>query len=539
MKKIFILILVLCFCISDNAFTQLPTLLANLNPAGNSNPGTFTLANGKLFFRAQDGTHGFELFVADGTVAGSKMVKDINPGSASSLPDFMASYSGKLYFQADDGTYGAELWSSDGTSVGTQMVKDIYPGSLGSSPYIPTVFNDKLYFQASDTVNTQALWVTDGTSSGTMIVTPVISVTNLTVMNNLLFMNGSDTAHGSELWVTDGTTGPKLLKDISPGKGSGNPNSMAACNNKLFFSANDGTNGYELWVSDGTAAGTKLVKDINPGASSYPGNFIAYGGLTYFVADDGTHGRELWVTDGTDAGTHLLKDINPGSNNFTIGSDIGIMQLGSKLYFGAEDVTGGAQLWSTDGTATGTVMVKNISPYSTGGVAPLDMHLYHDKLYFYAVDSLNGAELWVTDGTDTGTKIILPAVAPNHDPLQLSPVPGAIIVYNDNLYWAANYDTSGQEVYMLHTPPTTGISTIINNDDFVIYPNPANDMLMVKIKAGDYDQLQILNTSGQTMTKQSVQSNETRLRIDQLPPGIYSILLHGTNSVQVKRFQKL
>src|SRR5205807_5582603 len=74
----------------------------------------------------------------------------------------------------------------------------------------------------------------------------------------------------------------------------------------------------ELWKSDGTAAGTALVKDINPGsaygfpASSSPNNLTAVGGTLFFSANDGTNGKELWKSDGTAAGTVLVKDINPG-----------------------------------------------------------------------------------------------------------------------------------------------------------------------------------------------------------------------------------
>ena len=62
------------------------------------------------------------------------MVKDINPGSSSSGPADLTNVNGTLYFQADDGAHGFELWKSDGTAAGTVMVKDIDPGSTGSDP---------------------------------------------------------------------------------------------------------------------------------------------------------------------------------------------------------------------------------------------------------------------------------------------------------------------------------------------------------------------------------------------------------------------
>ena len=67
---------------------------------------------------------------APGMTATAQLVRDINPGAGSSNPGELVA--GSLFFTTDDGTSGVELWKSDGTASGTKLVKDIFPGPASS-----------------------------------------------------------------------------------------------------------------------------------------------------------------------------------------------------------------------------------------------------------------------------------------------------------------------------------------------------------------------------------------------------------------------
>jgi ELWxxDGT repeat protein len=111
---------------------------------------------------------------------------------------------------------------------------------------------------------------------------------------------------------------------------------------------------------------TILVKDTGPSSSS-PGtnsssafNSAVVNGWVRFAAADPPTGLELWKTDGTAAGTVLVKDIAPGG-----GADpTRLTALGNILLFEANDGTSGMELWKSDGTAAGTGRIKDINPGS-------------------------------------------------------------------------------------------------------------------------------------------------------------------------------
>lgn len=119
--------------------------------------------DGKQFFIFDDETNGEELWVSDGTAAGTRLVKDINPGSGSSYPHNLTEFNGQLFFSADAGRGVYEVWASDGTESGTQVVRDI-PGNgdVQYEFYSPNQFTevgDQLFFSTYDGTTGRELWV--------------------------------------------------------------------------------------------------------------------------------------------------------------------------------------------------------------------------------------------------------------------------------------------------------------------------------------------------------------------------------------------
>jgi len=438
-----------------------PVLLADINPgASSSNAARYTDVNGTIYFIANDGVNGQELWKSDGTSAGTVMVSDIRPGASSSNISVMANIDGTLYFTANDGTNGAELWKSDGTSSGTVLVKDIFSGPSNAYPNLFTNVNGTLFFRATDGTNGDELWKSDGTSSGTVLVKDINPGGNsspqvLANVNGTLFFMASDGTNGGELWKSDGTSGGTVLvKDIYAGSNSSALSSLFNFNGTLYFRATDGTNGYELWKSDGTSGGTVLVKDIYAGASnSTPFYLTNISGTLFFRANDGTNGSELWKSDGTSSGTILVNDINSGASH---ASPSNLTNVDGTLFFRANDGTNGTELWKSDGTSSGTVMVKDIRPGASGSAA---YYLVNGggTLYFMANDGSNGYELWSSNGTSSGTVMVADIFAGS-----TGSFPSSLTLSSGNLYFRASDGIHGSEpwVYAVQTTPSVNLSLV-------------------------------------------------------------------------------
>jgi ELWxxDGT repeat protein len=380
--------------------------------------GDLTNVNGTLFFAGDDHTApsdaGLELWTSNGTPGGTSMVKDINPGTGSSFNGFeddLTAFNGKLYFAANDGTHGLQLWLSNGTPGGTVPLLDA-TGSAINFPAALTPDGATLYFTGSN-ANGSGLWKSDGTPANTAFVasapTALFGNEMLGVVGSKVYFPASDVSHGDELWSSDGTaTYTGLLKDINVLTDS-NPTAITNLNGQAVFVANDGVDGAELWISNGTPGGTQLVKDIFPGSGSGldtflgGGNLLNANGTLYFFAGDGTANEtQLWKSDGTQANTQMVMAFTPSGSGSGTSSSGSLVNIGSEVYFAVDDGAHGQELWKSNGTPGGTSLVDDIN-LGTGDSSPTQLTVVGSHVFFLATSTGDPADegLWMTDGTTT------------------------------------------------------------------------------------------------------------------------------------------
>ena len=330
----------------------------------------------------------------------------------------VSAFSSKQYFIGNDGSSGnqddpSQLWLTDGTGPGTELVKDLFPGDDANLQSL-TLVGNKLFFTADDGTGEQ-LWVTDGTTANTIRLTSNNlkngSATQLTALGNTLYFRGSGTDEsGPRLWRSDGTAaGTELVSASVPQKDG--IRFLTAFNGYLYFRGDNGTDGRELWRSDGTELNTQMLVDIpntGLGGSMFGcvDGLVPLGDSLYFAANanEGEDECALWKTDGSINNADKVKKISDSSNT----GPVNLVVSGNQLFF----LSGGfsdqnAQIWVSDGTANGTVVVKESDANERIWLDPeLPLVATSDSVYFQldnlTIGSTNGdLELWYSNGTTT------------------------------------------------------------------------------------------------------------------------------------------
>ena len=402
-----------------------------------------------------------------------QLVKDINPGVLSSLPQQLLPTNGKIYFVAYDGTHGQELWKTDGTNLGTVLIKDIAPGSTDAQIKDLVNLNGTLYFSAVSTLpnhEKRQLWKSDGTEAGTLEMPDghkdgeVYDVLSLTKVGNALFYIKRSALGGNDYWMlykvqagsqettaiytfsTFDQTPPRLgqtsgilyigyqkdLYKVDPQSASQIPvlvkagigaYTMVSYQNALYFTS--GFLATELWVTQGTEATTKRIFGPDKGSIT---SLKAAGEYLFFTA--GQEGKQLWISKGDAATTRLLQSFAFAPSNITsIFADFTIMGR-TPVYF---TVSQDGKLYYTLGGTVSTASGSFTGPLQ-------NLVSLQNTLYFTAANGLHRVQ-----GSMDKTASVLASTNPIN----------SLAALNSTLYFSVNrFFGTGTELYQL-TPLTS------------------------------------------------------------------------------------
>lgn len=365
-----------------------------------SAPNEFVEFGGRVVFAADNGVSGRELWISDGTAAGTTQLADINPGIESSNPNRLAVANGALYFFASDGSGISHFMRLSSPTAQVEALLTASPGPGAPQPCerdVPVAFGGNVYFAAQTDGNPPQLWKSDGTVAGTSrALTSTAAGTypcELTVSMGRLFFSSAD----GELWTTDGTSRATFAVTSLP-DGSRLTGSLTD-HGQLYFTVQDDHFKAQLWATQGTPAGTSQASNFNstPFVRAMIGG-VANDKLLIQLYDPAAPvgfltTRQLWVRDG--AGTALLKQ-------FAADNTLNLKVIGDRGYFAASE-SDGIEPWVTDGTPAGTLQLANVN---AGDSDPVWFADFHGVTLFAAFNSSAGPQLWRTDGTPAGTRLV-------------------------------------------------------------------------------------------------------------------------------------
>lgn len=329
-------------------------------------PSSFAVLGNSVYFKGYDAAFRQNLFTLD---AASGAVSEITPANTSAyglLPMDITTYAGKLYFRGHDAAGAYTLWTSDGTAAGTVEIPVAGQGTTGLYPGNFAIFAGKLAFSAStSTPSNNGLYLSDGTAAGTTHV-PVYAASPL----------------GLQI------------------------HSMASLGSKLVFEGQGVALRNLIWTMDNTGAGAReLVSGLIPtsGPTGYPSGLLSFGSKAGFTAVDPSGQYGIWITDGTSDGTIKL----PGVSGTSDGTPMAALS-GGRLAFiatGANSVSGVSGVWITDGTAAGTVALQ-VSGASAAGLSPHAVMAMGNLVLFDGVTASGARGLFASDGTAAGTRLL-------------------------------------------------------------------------------------------------------------------------------------
>ena len=286
---------------------------------------------------------------------------------------------------------GNEPWVTDGTASGTFRLKDIYPGSLSSLPHSFEPLGTKMMFF---TENPMALWKSDGTELGTELVGNLPSNTYKfvgtegKVVNNKYFFTVINFNSGNaELWTGDFNTIQKIA-DI----GASQSEKMLGLNNELIYV---GYNQNQIWKSNATTTGTVKVLDYG---FQTPKDLLAFNNNIFFTITKNT-GTFLVKSNGQINNEEEVIQLSNFSFYDIQTSKIAVSATKFFMTVFKRDTQSSKtiqEVWESDGTTNGTKKIFELST-TLPFYYKQEMAIAGTKLYFNGYDDKSGNELYVLD----------------------------------------------------------------------------------------------------------------------------------------------
>ncbi|MCI4646838.1 T9SS type A sorting domain-containing protein [Phaeodactylibacter sp.] len=381
--------------------------------------GSYSHSSDLCFFSVQnnqDSESERELWVSDGTSQGTNHIKDIVSGSNIFLIFcHYFEFDGQAFVVASDLEVGNAIFEYDELEQELTPIVDFFPDTKGLDIRNLIYFKDHLYFSVGEVA--PLITLHEETGDTTDLGLEVTEGFQFGQFNDQMLVATND----RELWITDGTLENTnfLLDNLAPP-----PSMITGPDAPLLYppqSAIYQGEAYfwhqgDLWKTDGTAAGTNMALEFSsselPEVDSAHYQLYSYNGFLYFQGHTSEAGYELWRTDGTIAGSQLVKDINPGGGDIEIAF---ITTLDDKAIFFSYWSHQERGLWITDGTDAGTVRLIE------GYIATWTM--LQDELI---VHTSTGA-IYSTDGTASGTIVLQESFPTITNGADFAPFPPGVV----------------------------------------------------------------------------------------------------------------
>jgi len=453
------------------------------------------------------------------------LLANINPGDENGTPSNFIEYNGEIVFRANDGVNGIELWKLDSSMMPT-LISDVRPGPDNSSPNFFIEFNNKLYFTAfDDNVGGLDLFSYDGTSvsSESLYGSSFSGLINPIELNGKLYYTGFNASFQSNKLIEfDGTTGGEVV-DNDSGEANVLGGNTIAYNGKILlymnYSTDDAAVGTELYEYDPAAQTFSLIKDIDQGSgNSSISNFVQLGNEVYFEAES-----QVWKTDGTNAGTVLITAVD----NLGVGNVRNFFVWNDELYFEGDNGTDGDELWKYNPSTDTAVQLSNITGSNDN----------HDPSDFVIVDSpLLPAEILAYSaepGTDSDSRLF------STDGSVVSQLTEEYVEVQEIFYWASQelvlfqgeeIDANGDDIFGKELYVYDLNSLSVENQDMnevSIYPNPVENVIFIEsnLSISDYS---IFDLQGRAVQSGNLESNEIKTN---LSSGVYVLNLNSGDKV--------